>query len=105
MGFIAPIVAAVAGFAATAAPIIGTVAAGASAYSAIKGASASKQETQAPVVQAPPPTPNYTQVQDTERTSILRANANRTKKILTNPMGETQGAPLQRKQLVGKLGL
>lgn len=105
MAFIAPIVAAVAGFAATAAPIIGTIAAGASAYSAVKGAGSSKQEAQAPVIQQPPKTPDYTQVQDTERKSILRANASRTNKFLTSPTGETQGAPLQRKQLVGKLGL
>lgn len=95
------------GFLASAAPIITAVAAGAGAYSAIKGANAGsqRQETQAPIIQAPPKTPDYNQIQTDERQNILRANKSKTRTILTSPLGETQGAAFGKKQLVGKLGL
>jgi len=93
--------AAVAGAASALAPIITAGSGVAGIFSAVKGVS---QPAAMPQLQQAPRVPDYAAIQSAEKTSILRAAQKRTKTVLTNPMGETDGAIIKTKQLVGKLG-
>lgn len=94
--------ASIAGAAAAAAPILTAASAGAGIYSSIKASS--QGPAALPTLQQAPRVPDYTAIDAAEKTQILRANQKRTKTILTNPLGETTGGVIQKKQLVGKLG-
>ena len=96
---------------------VGTAAAGAatalapiiSAGSGIAGIAqtmrGSSQQVASPLqLQQAPRVPEYLAIETAEKQKILRTAQNRTKTILTNPLGEVDGGVIKAKQLVGKLG-
>lgn len=89
-----------AGIAASAAPILTAVSAGAGIFSAFNSMG---QRPAMPQLQLPPPTPIFNSNVATQ--SIIRSPG--TKTILTSPLGnpkDTSTSVIQKKQLVGKLG-
>lgn len=94
-------VSSIAGAAATIAPIVSV---GAGVAGIVRGASGGGPAPSMPKLQEAPRVPDYAAIQSAEKLNIVRSAQNRTRTVLTNPMGDTSGAVIKAKQLVGKLG-
>lgn len=65
------------------------------------------EKPQMPQLPAPPASPDYNKIQADETQALLKKNQNRTKTILTNPLGVTPdqqsgNVNIQRKKLLGE---